>query len=129
MSASSTLVTTLKAYAGLQALIGNGDTPETYRVYPLVMPQDATRPNVVYQVIAATRQNTIADAGGTGVERVLFQITAWADTHLAAENVMEQVRLALKADPVSYVPISMDHVYEPQTKLYGVRRDFAQWYR
>ena len=129
MSANTSLYATLAAYAGLQALIGNGDSPVTSRIHPHLMPQDPTLPAVTYQLVAGTRANTLSDAGSTGVERNMYQLVAWATTLSSADAVMDQVRLALKNAAINYVPLSKRESYDSETKLFGVQYDFAQWYR
>ena len=128
-SAEAEVYTALTSYAGLQTLVTNGDSPETFRIYPLVMPQDETLPAVVYQRIVGNRITTLSDAGGTGVERVVFQFTTWSTTMLEAHDVMEQVRLALVAASFEIVPLSNRSVHEPQTRLFGMEYDFAIWHR
>ena len=129
MSGSESLYSDLIDYAGLQALIANTDSPATYRVYPYQMPQDITLPAVVYQLIGGTRVISLADDGGTGVERNVYQVTAWAETLDSADSVIEQVRLALKNADRNYVPQSKRETFDPETRLHGVEYDFSQWYR
>lgn len=129
MSGSESLYSDLIAFAGLQSLVANTDSPVTYRVYPYQMPQDSTLPAVVYQLIAGSRVLTVADDGGTGVERNVYQITAWGETLDDADSVIEQVRLALKDASRNYVPQSKRETFDPDTRLHGVEYDFSQWYR
>jgi hypothetical protein len=129
VSGSEALVADITAYAGVQALITNGDSPATYRIYPTLMPQDSTLPVVVYDLITGLRMNTIADAGGTGVEKNVFQVNAWATTLAGAEALAEQVRLALKSAGRNYVPLYKRNDYDGETRLWTVVYDFSQWYR
>jgi len=128
-SAEADVYTALTGYAGLQALIPTTDSPVQYKVYPILMPQDVTYPAVVYQRIVGTRANLMADGGGSGVERVLFQFTAWATTMLAAYNVMEQVRLALVAASFEVVFQVSRAGHEPDTGLFSFTYDIAVWHR
>jgi len=129
VSGSESLYSDLIAFPGLQALVANTDSPVTYRIYPYQIPQDSTLPAVVYQLIAGSRILTIADAGGTGVERNVYQITAWGETLDDADSVIEQVRLALKDSSRNYVPQSKRETFDPDTRLHGVEYDFSQWFR
>jgi hypothetical protein len=128
-AAEENLYTELTGFAGLQALVANSDSPITYRVYPLLMPQDGTLPAVVYQRIVGTREVTLADSGGSGVERVLFQLTSWATTLDAAHDVAEQVRLALAAAAFEVVVQDNRTGYESDTRLFSFTYDIAMWHR
>lgn len=131
MTADEDLYTVLTSYAGLQALVGNGDSPETFRIYPVVMPQEESdKPAITYQRITGARINTMSDAGGSGVQNILYQITSWSRTHKEAHAVIEQVRLALFNNTTfQTVPINNRDNYESQTKLYSVEYDFSVWHR
>jgi len=120
----------LDAYAPLQALVGNGDSPETYRIHPLLAPQDTAKPYVIFHKVAGERVNTLADAGGTGVERMRYRITCYDTEIKDAQAVMDQVRAALAAAAT----LSAWHVfetddYEVDTHLYSVTQDYSIWYK
>jgi Protein of unknown function (DUF3168) len=122
----------LGAYAGLQALLTNGDSPPTYRIYNLVAPQSVDAPFLVIQKIAQTRQNTLAQGAGNGVENSRVQCTAYADTISTAEAVAEQVRLALAAaEGTSFAAVQVFNTdqYDADTQLYQVIVDYSVWYR
>lgn len=127
--AEANVYAALTGYAGLTALVNNGDSPLTYRIYPLVMPQDPTVPAVVYQRIVGSRILTMSNAGGSGVERIVFQFTTWSRTMNEAHDVMEQVRLALNAANFAAIPLSNRTTHEPDTRLYGMEYDFSVWHR
>ncbi len=81
---------------------------------------------MVYQQITGDRVPTLADAGGSGVERITYQITSWATTYLSANAVAEQVRLAMNAATsftVTSSPERRDY-FEDDTRLYAVEYDF-----
>jgi hypothetical protein len=72
---------------------------------------------------------TLADSGGSGVERIDFQLTTFAETFEEAYDVMDQVRLALAAASYSVVPLNNRADYEPDTRIYKMEYDFAMWHR
>ncbi len=63
------------------------------RVYPLVAPQSALHPYVVYGRVAAHPEYHMRGEGGLG--RSVVQIEAWADTYAQILAVDELLRLAL----------------------------------
>lgn len=81
------LFTRLSNFANLTSLVGA-------RIYPVIMPQGATKPAVTYQLISAPRE--IASVRDPGMVRSRYQFMAWAATNLAARAVIKQVRLALE---------------------------------
>lgn len=121
------LYTYLIAHAGLSALVGD-------RVYPLVAPQDATYPLVVYQRISGIRIHS--HSGPSGLASPRFQFSAWGESFSDAKNVAEQVRLALDgyagtmgslAVGACLIATELDQ-YEPDTGLYRTILDFFIWH-
>lgn len=86
MSIESAIVDCLEHHVGLSALVGA-------RVYPLVLPQDAEVPAVVYQRVSAPRVHAIGGASFLASPR--FQFTCWGATYASAKAVAEQVIAAL----------------------------------
>ncbi len=113
----------LTNFAGLSALIAA-------RAYPLMLPQNPTLPAVVYQIISNEREEL--HGGQTGDARPRFQITCWAATQAAVAAVATQVRLAVMSMAASVASVTIKgtynagetHIYEPDTKRYGVALDF-----
>jgi len=112
----------LTGFAGLQALVST-------RIYPSVMPQDVDKPAVVYFRVVGNREVLLADGGGSGVERVLFQFTSWAKSMSESYAVAEQVRLALAAASFETVVQVNRSGYEPDTRLFSFTYDIAIWHR
>jgi len=76
-------------YTGLVALVSD-------RVYPFVMPDDATLPNVTFQRIDTPRELSHDSSGiGNELAHPRFQFDAWAETYASAKAINEQVRAAL----------------------------------
>ena len=63
------------------------------RIFPRAMPQDATLPAIVYQLISSISDDAIGAAAG--IVTALVQVDVYADTHLAANNLAEDVRDSL----------------------------------
>lgn len=60
------------------------------RIYPMLAPQGATLPHIVYQLVSGGHRHTLA--GGAGHAAPRFQLTCWADTYTAAAELGELVR-------------------------------------
>ena len=110
MSAELALFTRLSTHSGLSALIST-------RCYPLLMPQKAIFPNVVYQRISSTEQN-----GTSTIRETRFQISCWGVTYSSMHSIATQVRAALEG--YSDLTIKMARVvnqlddYEDDTATY-----------
>jgi len=78
--------TRLAADAAVAADVGT-------RIFPRAMPQDATLPAIVYQLVSSTSDDAIG--GAAGMATALLQVDVYADTHLAANNTGEDIRAAL----------------------------------
>lgn len=76
----------LKNYAGISSLVSS-------RIYPMVMPDEAVFPNLVYQKISGIR--SASHDGHSGLAHPRFQISCWAETYPAAKMLARQVVLAL----------------------------------
>jgi len=122
--------TVLNSFAGIQALVANGTSPETYRIYAILMPQDPIMPAITFQRISAEREALMTDAGGNGVERARIRITSWAKSLAECQALAEQVRLAMKAATTfKVVHLLNNDAFESDTLLYSVITDSAVWYK
>lgn len=75
--------TYLAAQAAVSSLVGT-------RIYPDALPQDATRPALVFTVISSVGEHHLTAAAG--IARAIVQIDCYADTRLAANALSEAVR-------------------------------------
>ena len=130
------IVAILRADAGIGALVGNGDSPETFRICPLVLPQNWTSPAITYQRI--TRDDVQNLAGSADRSVGVFQLDAWAKDapaspgYAKAVAVANAVRTALDnyAATIAGVAISAVTVvaerdeFEDETGAFRVSLDF-----
>lgn len=126
------LITALRAHTGLQALLTNGDSPATYRIHNMILPQDIVMPAMVVRKVAQLRENTLAPSGGSGVDNMRARVTMYADTLAGAEAVSEQCRLALvAAASVSFKSVQLLNVddYDDVTGRYQVACDYSIYYK
>lgn len=64
------------------------------RIYPLFVPQDATRPAIAYQQISGP--STYSHNGNSGLQEVRFQLTCEGNTYSQANSVAIAAREALE---------------------------------
>jgi hypothetical protein len=122
------LVAHLQSDAGVSALV------ET-RIYPLVVPQDATLPALAYQRISGPRDH--AHDGPTGLARARVQLTYVASTYAAAKELAEAARAALDGfsgtmGTVSVDSCSLDNEVDTWADRFNapvVRHDYMLWYQ
>lgn len=119
MTIEATLFTRLSGFAGLNALVAS-------RIYPLVAPEGATYPLLVYQRIS-TQPRESCMVADVGIVRSRVQFTAWAETFKAARAVLDQVRQALQRYSASGVQdiyiVGENDLYDPEVLKYGAALD------
>ena len=119
----------LNAHAGIQALVGNGDSPETYRIYPILMPQDSAVPTITFTRVSAERELTMSDAGGNGVDRSRIRVTSWGKTLAETQALAEQIRQAMyAATTFEALQVFEADDFESDTLLYSTVTDYSVWY-
>jgi hypothetical protein len=82
------LVLQLQNDAGVSALVST-------RIYPLVVPQDATLPAIAYQRISGPR--AYSHSGPTGAVQARMQITSVASDYSGAKALSAAVRSAMRS--------------------------------
>jgi len=116
----------LDGYPGLTLEVGS-------RIYPILIPQEATFPLVTYTRISTPR---LHEFERSFLPHPRFQFDCWAESYNRAKDVAAQVRAALDlyggamgayTVRVSLVDDERD-VYEPETKLWHVIVDAIIWY-
>lgn len=63
------------------------------RVYPMKMPQGATKPALVYTVIIDTDNQCLG--GDVGSSDIRFQVDVYAESYAAAKTIKEEVKAVL----------------------------------
>ncbi len=89
MSIEQSLYTHLTSDADIASIIGNGDSPETYRMYPLRLSQGASLPAITYQRVSGPREYDLA--GPTGRARPRMQVDCWATSYSAVKDLASKV--------------------------------------
>jgi hypothetical protein len=104
------------------------------RIYPLVIPQNAQQPCLVYQRYSADRQPLFCHTANVVASR--FQIDCYATTHDEAEAVAQSVRSALTdytgpmgTERCQQVRLESDQdLDDPEPGLYRVSLRFVIWH-
>ena len=124
MGIESDLYGYLSTYAGLTALIST-------RIYPLVAPQNVTKPYCTYQKISLERK--YSHGGYSGLQRPRLQVSCYAETYEQSRAVADQVIAALEAWPGAaniqavFIENEID-LYDPDTGLQYIPVDFFCYY-
>jgi len=114
--------------AGVVALVGS-------RVYPLVVPQDATLPAIAYQQISGPRDHT--HSGPSGLVRARMQLTFVGSSYSEAKAVADAARAALDgfAGQMGSVTVGgafLDNERDQWSQgfeLPNVQQDYMVWYQ
>lgn len=61
------------------------------RVYPMIAPQNATYPYILYMIVADEEWHDLL--GSTGCSRARVQLEVWSDSYLEARQVSNKLRL------------------------------------
>lgn len=93
MSIESGIYTALTTDTDVAALITNGDSPETFRVYPLRLKEGYSLPAISYQRISTDRLHDLD--GPTGRASPRFQIDCWAASYSTVRDLATKVRAVL----------------------------------
>lgn len=109
----------------LVALLAHA-TPAADRVFPLIAPDAATPPYIVYQRVSANTENILS--GSSGLINTRIQIDVYATTYAQALGIAAEID-ALMADwAVQNVSVLSQDFYEPDAKLHRVSTDYSTWH-
>jgi hypothetical protein len=106
------------------------------RLYPVVLPQQAVMPAVVYQRISGTRD--LRQDGASDLARARVQFGCTGNDYLELKNgAVKQLRLALHglkqvdggAALVAAEIVNEVDLYDDETKLHRILVDAMIWYR
>jgi hypothetical protein len=105
--------------ATLSALVGG-------RVYPMVAPDSPTKPYIIYQNIANSPNNTLAD--GVPINNTRMQIDCYDITYANVKNLSASISAAMAAASFSNILTMNQDLYEQDPMLYRVQQDYSIWY-
>lgn len=98
------------------------------RIYPLVAPQPATTPYVVYTRVSSTLENVLAGNGTPPIDNTRFQVDCYSKTYSEALTVASAVQAAMLGWSERNVQISSSALYEDDVKLFRFMMDFSVWH-
>ncbi len=113
----------LTSAADVAALVGT-------RVYPLIQPQPAIAPSIVYQVVIDTPLNTLDGCNAADIYQSRVQIDAYGNTYAEAQAVADAANAVFgsqKSQRFTSVRLTRRDLYESDTKLHRVSMDFSIW--
>lgn len=129
-AATTAFYTVLNGYTALQALLTNGDSPATYRVYNFVLPQGVSYPALSFQHVGDVPQSLMNPVSGDGLENIRFRVSCWATTLIQAQTLAGHVRAAMKAaTTLKAVKLFEIEENEYNQDVYRVIIDFSVWFR
>ncbi len=105
-------------YSVLSPLVGG-------RVYPLITPEEPTKPYIVYQVVSNVSQVSLS--GPTGLSRRRVQVDVYDLTYAGMKGLEPQVESAMAGAAFQGIPILYHEVYEPLVKLFRNIMEFSVW--
>ena len=110
MLAAEALVFLLENNTGVATMVGG-------RVYPQLVPQNATRPAIAYQRISAIPEHS--HSGFSSLTKTRFQLTLEGGTHMEALNLALAVRRALSGVRNTVGDLTVVTMVENETDGYG----------
>ena len=110
----------LNPVAGIQALVGQGTSPQSSRIYPTIAPESAALPLIEYSVVTDEPESTLTGVGDTHRQRI--QISCHALTYDGAQALANAVHDALEGN--GYQAYRSDG-YQGPTKTHSVVIDWS----
>jgi hypothetical protein len=120
VSAETLTNTALLAAAGVTAIVGAGAAA---RIYPDEAAQEATPPLIVFERGESQPEYTLNNT--LAANRVQMNVTSWAATRVAAEQLADAVVAAMAT--AGYVTIARDGSFDAETQSYAAIVLFEVW--
>lgn len=100
--------------SGVAAIVGDGASPETFRIYPDELLQKQTLDSLVYRLIHGSRD--YAHDGPSGFNTSRFQIDCWSKTRkgsITLANAVEKLLSGYTGNVglTSFQHVTLDHEY------------------
>lgn len=125
MAGEDFIYTTLAADSSVTSLIGQFDSasPQAPAIFPVIAPQDAPRPFIVYSLVSSQPTN-IFDAAPT-LDNRRVQVDCYAEAWETAKQIANAVRASL--EDVCHLVSENPDDYEADTKLFRKSHDYSLW--
>ena len=95
----------------------------TNRIYPVIIPQNATLPHIAYTRVSGDRVNGLA--GYLTTERPKYQIDIYSDSYEQARTLSGRVHTVLNASTMAVILLSDTDLYEDDVSQYRVTNDYS----
>ncbi len=96
------------------------------RVYPLVAPDSPIKPYIVYQNIANSPENTLAN--GVPINNTRMQIDCYDLTYAGVKTLSAALVTTMAAASFTNIQTMNQDLYEPEVKLFRIQFDYSIWY-
>lgn len=93
------------------------------RIYPHTIPQDATLPGIVLQVVGNVPEYTLS--GSANLDQVMVQAECYATTYGAVKSLAANVRTTL--DDAGMILASEVRDFDANLELYFITQDWFVW--
>lgn len=126
MAIEESLYTALSGDSDVNALVANGTSPETYRIFPNVAPEAAaqTKPYIVYTLVFGQHAQTFS--GRSTLKNARIQVDTYAETYSGARTLADHIYDAVDTN-MSIGDSNEQAFYEDETELYRIMIDFSLW--
>jgi hypothetical protein len=95
------------------------------RCYPLVAPDPAVKPYIVYSLISDVQLNSLDGFSGLAEKRV--QVDVYTTSYGATKATATACKSAMAIGLPQSIHLSSQDLYEPDTQLYRITMDFSLW--
>ena len=95
------------------------------RFYPNRIPQGASNPSAVYQIITTNPVSSLD--GDSGLDSVKVQIKCYADSYATAVETAHKIRTAINSSSLKSITDLIMDTQDEKTKSYGVIQQFSIW--
>lgn len=127
MSAEAVVVAALLASSEVKTAVGNGDSPETYRISPLANTQDDGTMRITYQGVSLVPSASLD--GNTGnLDQQRVQVDYWGRDYDLLAALAAAGRAAVASVPTSLLIGGFDD-FDEISKTYRISQDYNIWAR
>ena len=125
MTVSQTFFTTLSTDGDVGPLVANAVSPQTYRIFPDLAPDNVAKPFIVYSQINERIPVSFNDVNA--VAEYDFQIDIYADTHAEVITLKDHIIDAVNTGMKLTQAFNPGSSYENDTELYRYMLQLTVW--
>lgn len=103
-----------------------GSTLAGNRIYPVIAPDKATCPYVVYQVIFSNSENVLD--GSTGLINTRIQFDVYSKVYGEAKQLFAQLDSLMNLWSIKNVSLGSSDGFESAVRLFRVSADYSIWH-